>query len=127
MSRIAITAALVWAIFSWVAPADAENAVQLTPVYIDRGAGYVYFLVGNRGDRTISNLYGWVYGFGSSERPGAYLLNNPHSQGLKVSLGDHRPGTVAMYRFMTPPEKLLFQNYFLIVQDEGLRHPWRLR
>jgi len=107
------------------APATAQvlQAQQLTPVYIDPDHGFVYFLVKNNGSTTIHNLFGWVFGFGSPAREGAYLVNNPHSEGLKVSLGPHIPGSVALYRFMAAPDNMDFANYRLLVHKESLRFP----
>ena len=83
-------------------------ATQLNPVYIDPHAGFIYFLVLNNGQRTISNLFGTVYGAGSVARRGAYLINNPNTDGIKVSIGAHISGSVAMYRFVVAPDNMDF-------------------
>lgn len=98
----------------------AFQASPLKPVYIDPENGFVYFLVRNNGVRTIKSLYGRVFGAGSPYRPGVYLLNNPHSGGLKVSLGPHLPGSVAMYRFMISTDRMDFSDYGLLVMDDSL-------
>ena len=124
MRRIVSAVAMAAAIFAWPGHAMGQSAAQLTPVYVDRDGGHIYFLVRNRGVDTIHNLFGWVYGYGARERPGAYLVNNPHAQGLKVSLGDHVPGSVAMYRFTaTASLWLYFPAYTLLVSDSSLFHP----
>jgi len=122
-TRFLPLAALTAAIFAWPGHACAQSAVQLTPVFIDKDHGYVYFLVRNRSAETINNLFGWVYGYGSEERPGTHLINNPHAQGMKVSLGDHVPGSVAMYRFMIPENWMNYPRFSLLVADDGLFYP----
>lgn len=123
MKRIAVICALTGAIFAIPNPSSAGKTIQLDPVYIDRDNGFVYFLVQNRWDKNINNLYGWVYGYGLPKIPGVMLTNNPHSPGMKVSLGGHAPGSTAMYRFKVPEEMTMFPHYNLVVNDDSLFHP----
>ncbi|MBI4665381.1 MAG: hypothetical protein HY751_03100 [Nitrospinae bacterium] len=116
----------VWAIIAF-GPAMASNARPLDPVYIDRDAGFVYFLVENRWKTDIESLYGWVYGHGSPSVPGVYLSNNPHIQGMKVSLGSHVPGSAALYRFPLRGDSTEFPRYSLAVNDKSLFHPVNMR
>jgi hypothetical protein len=122
MKRFAVICLLFGAIFALPGFASAGNAVQLEPVYIDRDNGFVYFIVQNRWDRDISKLYGWVYGYGLPKIPGIMLTNNPHSPGMKVSLGGHIPGSSAMYRFKLPEEMTVFPQYSLVLNDDSVFH-----
>lgn len=123
MKRIAVICILLGAIFALPGLSYAGNAVQLEPVYIDRDKGFVYFLVQNRWDKNINNLYGRVYGYGLPKIPGVMLANNPHSPGMKVSLGGHLPGYSALYRFRLPEEMTVFPYYNLVINDDSLFHP----
>jgi hypothetical protein len=123
MKRIAVICLLFVAIFALPGLSVAENAVQLEPVYIDRDNGYVYFIVQNRWDQDIKKLYGWVYGHGLPKIHGIMLANNPHSPGMKVSLGEHIPRSSAMYRFKLPEEMTVFPHYRLVVNDDSVFHP----
>lgn len=123
MKRIAVICVLLGAIFAIPPLSSAGRAIQLDPVYIDRDNGFVYFLVQNRWEKNITSLYGWVYGHGLPKFPGAHLTNNPHSPGMKVSLGGHIPGSTAMYRFKLPEEMTVFPNYNLVINDNSLFHP----
>lgn len=122
VTKILLAAALAAAISARPGPAMGQNAVQLTPVMVDRADGFVYFLVMNKGPHTISSLFGWVYGHGAPEAPGAYLVNNPHARAQKVSLGGHVPGSVAMYRFAVSEAGAFFPAYTLLVSDRSLFH-----
>lgn len=104
-------------------PAFGQSATQVPPAFIDPDQGFVYFLVLNRWGRTINNVFGRVLGYGLRELPGAHLLNNPHQEGLKVSLGKHIPGSVAMYRFQTPGAWMFFPEYTLLINDHSLFQP----
>lgn len=123
MKRIAVICMLLGAIFAMPALSEASNAVTLEPVYIDRENGYVFFIVQNRWDRDIDKLYGWVYGYGLPRIQGLMLANNPHSPGMKVSLGGHIPGSAAMYRFRLPEEMTAFPHYNLVIHDDSVFHP----
>ncbi len=123
-----------WAVFAAItaclgvsSPAQSFTAQQLSPVYVDPDGGFVYFLVQNNGFRTINNLFGTVYGYGSSMRSGMWQVNNPHSQGIKVSLGAHRPGSAALYRFMVAPDNMDFTDFMLKINENSLFFPIRLR
>ncbi|VAX19805.1 hypothetical protein MNBD_NITROSPINAE02-2174 [hydrothermal vent metagenome] len=96
-------------------------AQQIKPAYVDRNQGFVYFIVLNKWEHTISNLFGWVYGHGNA--PAAYLVNNPNQEGIKVSIGPHAPGTLALYRFQVPERYIFFPQFALLVMDKGLFHP----
>ncbi|MGK7345587.1 MAG: hypothetical protein ACNS63_07240 [Candidatus Nitrospinota bacterium M3_3B_026] len=124
-TKILLAAALAAAISARPGPAMGQSAVQLTPVMVDRAGGFVYFLVMNKGLHTIENLFGWVYGHGAPEAPGAYLVNNPHAQGQKVSLGEHVPGSAAMYRFAVAEAGAFFPRYTLLVSDKSIFHKRR--
>ncbi len=116
------------AIFAWFAlatPVMGQNASQLLPVYLDQQNGFVYFLVQNNGSKTIYNLFGWVYGSGSPSRKGVYLINNPNQEGMKISLGEHVPGSAAMYRFPVTADNMDFTEYRLAVNTLSLRYPTR--
>lgn len=117
---LTVFAAIIAMIALSTGAAHAFRANPLKPVYIDPENGFVYFLVRNNGIRTIESLYGRVFGAGSPYRPGVHLLNNPHSGGLKVSLGPHQPGTVAMYRFMVSTDRLDFENFGLLIMDDSI-------
>lgn len=123
MKRIAVICVLIGAIFAIPTLSSAGKAIQLEPVYIDRDKGFVYFLVQNRWEKNITSLYGWVYGHGLPKIPGVMLTNNPHSPGMKVSLGGHIPGSTAMYRFKLPEEMTVFPHYNLVINDDSLFHP----
>lgn len=115
------------ACFGFSSTAQSLTAQQLSPVYIDPDNGVVYFLVANNGFKTINNLFGTVYGYGSVARKGVWQVNNPHSQGIKVSLGAHRPGSVALYRFMVTQDNMDFTGYMLQVKEDGLFFPLKIR
>ncbi|MBI4827688.1 MAG: hypothetical protein HY804_02565 [Nitrospinae bacterium] len=83
-------------------------------------------MIYNAGARQINNVFGWVYGTGSDERPGTHLINDPHAQALKVSLGRHVPGSLGLYQFAVSPDDLIFDSYALVVRDKALRHPARV-
>ncbi len=104
-------------------PARAQNALQIPPAFIDREHGFTYFLVRNQWSHTVNNIFGSVYGFGSLNFPGLHIINNPHSEGMKVSLGIHYPGSVAMYRFQIPSGRLFFPKYILRINDNSLFYP----
>lgn len=123
MKRIAVICLLLGAIFAMPSLSVAANAVQIEPVYIDRDCGFVYFIVQNRWNQSINKLYGWVYGYGFPRISGVMLINNPHSPGMKVSLGGHIPGSAAMYRFKLPEGMTVFPQYTLIVNDDSIFHP----
>lgn len=123
MKRIAVICLLFGAIFALPGFSSAQNAVQLDPVYIDRDNGFIYFLVLNRWGKDINSLYGRVYGYGLPKIPGIMLTNNPHSPGMKVSLGGHLPGSSALYRFRLPEEMTVFPHYNLVINDDSLFHP----
>lgn len=123
MKRIAVICLLLGAIFAMPSLSVAANAVQIEPVYIDRDCGFVYFIVQNRWNQSINKLYGWVYGYGLPRISGVMLINNPHSPGMKVSLGGHIPGSAAMYRFKLPEGMTVFPQYTLIVNDDSIFHP----
>ncbi len=118
-------AAAIFATFCLSAPLSAQTARQMSPVYIDPDNGFVYFLVSNNGSKTISNLFGTVYAYGSPVRPGLWRINNPHAEGMKVSLGAHRPGSAALYRFMVSSDNMDFTNYMLGIDDDSLFFPVR--
>lgn len=122
MSRIAAISLLFMALFAQQGYSFAGKALQLGPTFIDRENGYVYFLVHNGWDRKIVNLFGSVYGYGLPNIPGAMLVNNPHSRGMKVSLGEHIPNSTAMYRFMLSTDLAVFPGYKLVVNDDSLFH-----
>jgi len=122
--RYAYLAAIV-ACFGVSSPAQSLTVEQLSPVYVDPDSGFVYFLVKNNGYRTINNLFGTVYGYGSLVRSGTWRVNNQHSQGIKVSLGDHRPGSTALYRFMVTPDNMDFSNFMLKINENSLFFPLR--
>ncbi len=98
-----------------------DAARQIKPVFVDRDQGFVYFIVLNGWEHTINNLFGWVYGHGNA--PNAYLVNNPNREGMKVSIGPHLPGALAMYRFKVPERYIYFPRYALLVMDKSLRYP----
>jgi hypothetical protein len=123
MKRIAVICILLGAIFAFPCLSSAGKAVQLEPVYIDRDNGFVYFLIYNKWDKYINSLYGRVYGYGLPKIHGIMLTNNPHSPGMKVSLGGHVPGSTAMYRFKLPEEMTVFPHYTLVINDDSLFHP----
>lgn len=122
----ALLAAIV-ACFGASSTTQASTAQQLSPVYIDPDHGFIYFLVANNGFKTIKNLFGTVYGYGSPVRRGTWQVNNPHSEGLKVSLGDHRPGSAALYRFMVTRDNMDFTGYRLTIKEESLFFKSKLR
>lgn len=99
---------------------------MIPPSYVDPEHGYLYFMIYNAGARQINNVFGWVYGTGSDERPGTHLINDPHAQALKVSLGRHVPGSLGLYQFAVSPDSLIFDSYALVVRDKALRHPARV-
>lgn len=107
--------------------AQSFTAQQLSPVYIDPENGFVYFLVANNGFRTINNLFGTVYGYGSPVRKGTWQVNNPHSEGMKVSLGAHRPGSTSLYRFMVTPDNMDFTSFALKIEEDSLFFPSKVR
>jgi len=120
---------IVAILFALCSPGSAQGAMavadpQLT--LVDHDEGYVHFLVYNGWHKTIDSLYGRVYGYGGPERPGLHLVNNPHAQGMKISLGPHLPGSMALYRFMTPKDQTWFHRYTLTINDKSLHHPRKI-
>ncbi len=91
-------------------------ALQLNPVYTDVERGYAYFLVRNRWNVPINALYGRIYGYDDQY----YLVNNPNVNGLKVSLGDHVPGSAALYRFKIYLDRKMLSQFSLQVDDRSI-------
>ncbi|MBI5814968.1 MAG: hypothetical protein HZB29_05095 [Nitrospinae bacterium] len=119
--------ATITAILASYGVSSASYGEQLAPVYIDREAGYVYFLVQNNWNKPINNLFGWVYGSDPKGREAARLVNNPHQQGMKVSIESHSPGNAGLYRFKIPAEYSAYPEYRLIIQNDSLYHSWVAR
>ncbi len=113
-AKVALVAVII-ALCVNIAPAQATSAG--TRVFVDRDNGFVYFTVYNNGFATISNLFGYVLGDGNPELPGRRLMNNPNQGGMKVSLGKHYPGTLAMYRFKTLPPFMIYPEYSLFITN----------
>ncbi|MBF0169669.1 MAG: hypothetical protein HQK87_01045 [Nitrospinae bacterium] len=127
MSRFCRIVAMAMAIsagMSLMAPriAEAAYAKAVPPTLVDRGDGFVYFTVYNGWSHPITNLFGKVYGYGLRGLRGAMLINNPDQAGMKVSIGLHRPGTYALYRFKTPEGWTVFPRYALTLVEENLFH-----
>jgi len=126
--KLKVIFAVLVAVFAGYGASFASNAAPLEPAYIDRDAGYLYFLVQNNWDKPIKGLFGRVYGYGASGAPNVwYLVNNPHQEGMKISLEEHVPGATGMYRFKIPEDFAGFPRYSLKVENGSVYYTWVAR
>ena len=107
--------------------ATAAYAMSVPPSFVDRANGFVYFVVYNGWEHTVDTLFGRVYGYGLPGRPGSYLINSPDQPAMKVSIGVHRPGRVALYRFKVPEGWTRFPRFGLTVGEKQLFYPRNVR
>lgn len=112
----AISAALL---VGFAPPVEAGHVTPVSPTLIDRGRGFVYFTLYNGWSEPITRLFGKVYGYGRPDLKTPALLNNPDQAGMKVSFGEHLPGSYAMYRFKIPTGWAVFPRYALEVREEN--------
>lgn len=102
--------------------ANAQSAVAVRPVMIDRENGFVMFMVKNNWTDTIGTLFGKVYAYAKAGGGVAAVVNNPNAGAIKISIGEHRPGSYALYRFQIPEDALNYPDYRLYIENLSLRH-----
>ncbi len=102
--------------------ANAQSATAVRPVMVDRENGFVMFVVKNNWSETIGSLFGKVYAYAKAGGGVAAVVNNPNAGAIKISLGEHRPGTYALYRFKVPEDALYYPDYRLYIENLSLRH-----
>ena len=82
--------------------------------------GGVVFPVLNNSPRNISQIFGWVYGYGEKRPYRFKLAANPHKPAMRITPGVHAPGKTALYWFEVPAYYLDMKKFGVVVYDASV-------